>query len=338
MLTTILGDIVGSRYEFFITQETDVIFFHGACSWTDDTICTYATSLVCEKIKKDPNLSDDEIEVLFFEEFKRVTRLYPMAGYGYKFLKWTQLREYRSSDSYGNGCLMRISPIILHFDDLDLIQRIGRICTQTSHNHPDSLKAVQAYLEILYFLKKKPEVPKKIVREIMEKYHYTILSVEEYCQIGGYYGLAKDTLPRAVSSYLEADSFEQMCKNVLYIGADTDTNAAIAGALVELTYGINNNNLKKVYRYFDHKNFDIVKGLCNVYLENKSVLEGLYTSENFGLIKEIYEHQPVDQTAAFDPLMMPSDEDYYKNAPEKIQNKNLFKWLGEIFTKKHKDL
>lgn len=71
-------------------------------------------------------------------------------------------------------------------------------------------------------------------------------------------------------------------------------------------------------------------------MENKSVLEGLYTSENFELIKEIYEHQPVVQTAAFDPLVMPSDEAYYKNAPEKESNNKLFKWLGEMFTKKHK--
>ena len=42
MLGAVTADIIGSRFEFIPTKEKDVNFFHNACNFTDDTVCTSA--------------------------------------------------------------------------------------------------------------------------------------------------------------------------------------------------------------------------------------------------------------------------------------------------------
>ena len=41
MLGAIIGDIVGSRFEFNNTSDFDFELFAPACDFTDDTICTH---------------------------------------------------------------------------------------------------------------------------------------------------------------------------------------------------------------------------------------------------------------------------------------------------------
>ncbi|NCP98438.1 hypothetical protein GW796_10770 [archaeon] len=332
MFNVVLGDIIGSRFEFFSTQETDVRLFHSACSWTDDTVCTYAVSKVCEIIKTNESFTDEEIEQLFFNEFKSIVSKFPMAGYGKSFFKWTTQNKYQSSNSKGNGCLMRITPIIIHFDDWEKIKKIGYLCTKTSHNHEESFKTTECYLKILFTLKKTPNNPKEIVSNIFKEYGYDLVSVNKYHELSGYYIYAEDTLPRVISCYLESNSFEETCKNVLFIGSDTDTNCAIAGALCELTYGVNNTNIQELFRYFDHKSFFIINHMAEVYAQNFTSSIWL-TEQNKSLILKLKDYQAIDVTAAWDPLELPSDEEYYKYKPNKYKpNKyNKFKnWIKSI--------
>ena len=44
MLGAIIGDIVGSRFEFNPTNDFDFELFTDECSFTDDTICTIAVA------------------------------------------------------------------------------------------------------------------------------------------------------------------------------------------------------------------------------------------------------------------------------------------------------
>ena len=44
MLGAIIGDIVGSRFEFNNTSNFNFQFFAPACDFTDDTICTVAVA------------------------------------------------------------------------------------------------------------------------------------------------------------------------------------------------------------------------------------------------------------------------------------------------------
>ena len=316
MIGSLLGDIVGSRFEFISTQEREAKLFHSACSWTDDSVCTYAVALACEKIIADSVVDEEDIEKIFFKQFKKAINSHPMAGYGKKFFSWSQNKYYESTDSAANGCLMRISPIVMYFNDLETIQRIGRICTQTSHNHPDSFKNVAALLDIMFYLKtnSKSEVAqlKNEVIKICSKHEVIVEPLETYHKLAGYWILAKDTLPRAIAAYLNTPDFDTTFRNVIYIGSDTDTTATIAGALSELTYGVEPKHLDEFYRYYDHKSFDILKQICQPYLNQEELSLKLYGEEGFSKIKELYSYHAVDPTASYDPLEIQSDEKYYK--------------------------
>jgi ADP-ribosylglycohydrolase len=319
MIGSLLGDIIGSRFEFMSTQEKNVNLFHRDCSWTDDSVLTHAVSKVCS-FTKENNINDEfEIEKLFVAGFKKAIDDFPMAGWGKSFHSWSRKKNYEPNDSAGNGCLMRISPVVLHFKDLETIQKIGRICTKVSHNNLDSYKSVEVFLDVLHYLvqnisNKDIETKKEKVKEIANKHEIVIESVEHYHKIAGYWGLAKDTLPRSLAAYLEGNSFDSIMKNVLYVGSDTDTTATIAGSLTELTYSLSAEDLHQVYRYYDHKSFYMIKHICSVYLqeENKELLNNLFSNDGQEKIKELFSHKPVDQTAQWDPLELPSDEEYYK--------------------------
>lgn len=320
MIGSLLGDIVGSRFEFISTQEREAKLFHSACSWTDDSVCTYAVSLACEKIITDNITEEEDIEQIFFKQFKKAVKNHPMAGYGKKFFAWSQNKHYESTDSAANGCLMRISPIVMYFNDLETIQKIGRICTQTSHNHPESFKNVAALLEIMFYLKNNAKSEDKYlkteVRNICEKHQIVVEPIETYHKLAGYWILAKDTLPRAISAYLDTPNFDETFRNVIYLGSDTDTTATIAGALSELTYGIAPEHLDEFYRYYDHKSFDILKQVCQPYLNQEELSLKIYGEEGFAKLKELYNYNATDPTASYDPLEIPSDEEYYKVLPK----------------------
>lgn len=376
MLGSLLGDIIGSRFEFMSTQQRDVTLFHSACSWTDDSALTYAVAKVCEKIKKDNITHEAEIEELFFAEFKKIVKEFPMAGWGKSFYAFAMAKKYIPNNSAANGCLMRVAPIVLYFNDLETIQKIGQICTKVSHNHPESFLAVQAFLEILHYLKntvqstdvsishseqktvenklknninlspdgnvvEKEILPfsieadhiierKEQVKKIASKYSINIDSVEKYHETAGYWAMAKDTLPRALAGFLEGNSFDSVMKNMLYIGSDTDTTATIAGSLAELTYSLDYKTIEQVYRYYDHKSFHFIQQICKAYLleENRYFVARLFDDASVAKIKQIIEHKPVDPTAQWDPLEVPSDEEYYKLKPGFSFKKLIIKLFG----------
>lgn len=349
MLGSILGDIVGSRFEFMSTQEKEVRLFHPACSWTDDTLLTYAVSKVCSYIIQNNILDENEIEALFANEFKKIVKAFPMAGWGKSFQAWSKEIDYSPNNSAANGCLMRLSPIILYFDDLETMKKISKICTKVTHNDIESYKAVNALVEILFYLKKEVlkesivvtdkdviEGKKKEVKKILLNNGYELESVNYYHQTAGYWGLAKDTLPRSVSSYLEGTSFENVMKNILFIGSDTDTTATIAGSMSEMTYSLNADILNNIYRYYDHISFNIIKEIIKPYFleKNSLFLNNLYEEKSQFKLREILTHNPIDPTAQWDPLELPSDDEYYhlkpgfswKKVKVKIHNLLNFRW------------
>lgn len=330
MIGSILGDIIGSRFEFMSTQEKQVTLLHSACSWTDDTLLTSVVADVCSQIKKENILDELEIENLFINGFKKAVNDYPMAGWGKSFYDWAKSKENFYNNSAGNGCLMRISPLALYFDDLTLMQKIGRICTKITHDHIDSYQAVECYLEVLYYLVHNidtKEDKKEKLKEIINKHNVNMEPVEKYHEIAGYYGLAKDTLPRALSSYLEANSFDETMKNVLYIGSDTDTNGTIAASLAELTYSIDATTLHNLYRYFDHKSFIIVKAIIKSYIENPEKFKALFNEQSQSKMIELFDHVAIDPTAQYDPLELPTEEEYYKGKHKKSLKTIVKNWL-----------
>lgn len=343
MLGSIIGDIIGSRFEFMATQEHLELnndFFHPASNFTDDTVCLSAitkTSLFgydhSKFNKKLENKYPEDYlkEVKFHKETfykKKYSDLlveyykeFYMAGYGQKFSIWCQSEDRKPYYSLGNGCLMRISSIPMIFDSLDECKLFCDFATEITHNHPLAIKMTHLYLEILWYLLTSDDnqnQKKSHILTLCEKYNLSILSVNEYKNLGGFNVLADQTLARSISSVLESSSYKETIQNVLLIGSDTDTTACVAGAIAELLWGIDKEWLNLLVKKFNHKNIILLKNIIPIYFFKehysthiKSVLFSTETLSFYDYLKTL---ELKDPTAEWDPLEDVSDDNYYSPA------------------------
>ena len=78
MIGAIIGDIVGSRFEFDNTNDFNFELFTEECAYTDDTICTIAVA--------DAAMNGSSYGVSLHSWCRRYTE--PMGGYGCSFADW----------------------------------------------------------------------------------------------------------------------------------------------------------------------------------------------------------------------------------------------------------
>ena len=101
MLGAIIGDIVGSVYEWNNIKTKDFPLFREDCFFTDDTVMTCA---VAEAIMNGGQKDD------FIDAMKKYGKMYPDAGYGARFSSWINSDNHDPYNSFGNGSAMRVSP------------------------------------------------------------------------------------------------------------------------------------------------------------------------------------------------------------------------------------
>ena len=140
MLGAIIGDTVGSRYEWHNHRSKDFEFLTYKCSLTDDSIMTLAIAKAILKAKGDwSDLSDLAVRYM-----KQLGNLYPDAGYGGGFRKWLKSNNPKPYGSYGNGAAMRVSPVGFAAKTLDEAKSMSRAVTKVTHNHPEGIKGAEA--------------------------------------------------------------------------------------------------------------------------------------------------------------------------------------------------
>ena len=136
MIGAIIGDIVGSRFEFKNYRKKDFQLFTDECFATDDSILTLAVAKsVIEYKSNNINLYDCCIENMQFYGNK-----YPNAGYGFGFLVWLKSSKPLPYNSYGNGAAMRVSACGLAADNYNDAMNMSDSVTATTHNHIEGLK------------------------------------------------------------------------------------------------------------------------------------------------------------------------------------------------------
>jgi ADP-ribosylglycohydrolase len=236
MLGAIIGDIVGSRFEFNNTNKTDFELFTPECSYTDDTICTVA---IADAILNGKSYKDSLLE--WCRKYPN-----PKGSYGGSFARWIHERDPQPYNSYGNGSAMRVSPIAWAYDTYEAVTLESYRSAIVSHNHPEGVKGAQVVAELIYGLrtgnivlpestdninaittKSRHEYPIPTMKEIRSSQRF-----DETCQV---------TVPQAIRCFLEAKSFEETIRLAVSIGGDSDTIAAIAGSIAESCYQIPEN-------------------------------------------------------------------------------------------------
>ena len=234
MLGAIIGDIIGSRWEFNPTNDYNFELFSNKNSFTDDTICTIA---VADAILHNSN----DYGKYIHEWCRRYPN--PMGGYGGSFAQWVRSDNPKPYGSYGNGSAMRVSPVAHWYDNVDDVLDATAATALPSHNHPEGIKGAQTVaLAIFKALSyhKYQEAPlhiDEILHECVEFSGYDI-NMPKASVVNKFDETCQGTVPVALKIISMATCYEDAVRLAVCLGADADTLGAIVGGIAEAIWGI----------------------------------------------------------------------------------------------------
>ncbi len=232
MLGAIIGDVVGSRFEFNNIKTTNFKLFNDDSVFTDDTVMTIA---VTDWVLHAKDLSDKNEAITYL---KKWGKKYPNAGYGGRFYYWVLGSDTKPYNSCGNGSAMRISSVGHLFNNEEEMLKACRTITSITHNHPEGMKGAEVVATIIYSIRNKnwrksqikeyaikayPELQGMEYEDLVENYKHG----PEICQV---------TVPQAIYCFLRSMNFEDCIRTTMSIGGDCDTTAAISCAIAEAYY------------------------------------------------------------------------------------------------------
>ncbi len=256
MMGAIIGDIVGSVYEFNNIKTKDFPLFRKDCFFTDDTVMTIA---VAEAIMSGGSEED------FAREMKRYGRMYPGRGYGGRFSLWLRRNDNKPYKSLGNGSAMRVSPCGW-FNDETRVKELANKSAIVTHNHEEGIRGALATAEAIYIAHKNRELCsvddiKAMIKEHTEKeYGYDLdRTLDEIRPVYTFDETCMKTVPEAIIAFLESENFEDAIRNAISIGGDSDTLAAITGSIAEAAYGIPEDIREKAMTYLDERLKDVLR-------------------------------------------------------------------------------
>lgn len=224
MLGAIIGDIVGSRFEFNNARTADFELFAQDSVYTDDTICTCAVA--------DAAMNGWSYQDALRDWCGRYP--HPKGGYGSMFADWLNSDKPRPYYSFGNGAAMRVSSIGWIYNSVLEVSEAAKESALCTHDHPDGIRGAQATAVAVFMLRLSSSKDK--FRSFMESVYGTIpaylphsMSFQEDCT---------STVIAASSAFLASQNFEDAIRKAICIGGDSDTIGAVCGAFAEAYYGI----------------------------------------------------------------------------------------------------
>ena len=274
MLGAIIGDIVGSVYEFDNIKTKDFELFKPDCRFTDDTVMTCA---VADAIMNGGSEKD------FILSMKKYGRMYPHAGYGGRFRVWLRSMDTKPYNSFGNGSAMRVSPCAWVMD-CGFFARTGmwpnrdlaRLSASVTHNHPEGIKGALVVCDAIFMARfyfggwnieysnpidSDPDECKRRIKEHIEnEYGYDLsMSLDEIRKNYEFDETCQGSVPQAIVAFLESTDFEDAIRNAISIGGDSDTIAAITGSIAEAAYGISEDMKEMALSYLDEPLKDVLR-------------------------------------------------------------------------------
>ena len=237
MYGAILGDIIGSPYEFDRGNKSkDFPLFSPDSAFTDDSVMTLAVADAFMSIA--PNTDDAGIRRQLVQSMQTYGQKYPYAGYGGMFRRWLKDSNPQPYSSYGNGSAMRVSSAAWLFDDLQTVRHMARLSAEVTHNHPEGIKGAEATASAIY-LARTGSTKAEIKACIEENFHYNLSrSCDEIRPTYHHVESCQETVPEAITAFLEGDSFEDVIRTAVSLGGDCDTLTCIAGSIAEGFYGV----------------------------------------------------------------------------------------------------
>lgn len=225
MLGAIVGDIVGSIYEFSNYRFKDFPLFGEDCKFTDDTVLTIA---VADCLMNNGN---------YTEYIKNYARKYTGRGYGGRFRQWVSSESMEPYNSWGNGSAMRVSTVGFAYNDLESVMNEAKRTAEVTHNHHEGIKGAQA-TAVAIFMARKGQSKEEIRETITKSFGYDLnRTVDEIRPTYIFNESCQGTVPEAIIAFLESNGFEDAIRNAISLGGDSDTLACITGGIAEAFYG-----------------------------------------------------------------------------------------------------
>lgn len=244
MLGAIIGDMVGSMYEFHPCKTKTFDIYYNRIRMTDDSYLTIAVAKTLLKhypIKYDEQ-SLKELQNDLSQEFVDMWSKHKEAGFGGMFYEWCyKSRELGhpapSYNSYGNGSAMRISPVGWVADTEEHLKLLSKTVTEITHNHPEGIKGAEAVAMCIWLARR--GVPKRLIKEVMINDYYPEIATLDYDDLVENYSfseICQKSVPQAIYCFLISENVEDSIRNCVAIGGDCDTTGSMAGAIAEAYY------------------------------------------------------------------------------------------------------
>lgn len=258
MLGALIGDMVGAPYEFDRSPKTkEFPLFTAASQFTDDSVMSIAVAEALLGCGEDAD--DEAIKKACVREMLKWGRRYPNAGYGARFIHWLYSDDPQPYGSFGNGSAMRVSAAGKLYDSLEKTRHISALTASVSHDHPEGIRGAEATASVIW----------------MARHHYDRDEIKEYIEKEFGYDLSRtcdeirpyyrhvescqETVPEAITAFLEGKDFEDVIRTAVSLGGDCDTLTCIAGGMAEAFWGIPAEIREEAFRRLPSEMIEIVR-------------------------------------------------------------------------------
>ena len=235
MYGAILGDIIGSVYEWHNIKTKEFPLLIRESRYTDDSAMTIAVAeALLDTLGKDRAARRDAV----IRSMQKWGRRYPNAGYGGRFYDWLYNRDPHPYNSWGNGSAMRVSSAGWLFDSLEETLQAAEDTAIVTHSHPEGIKGAKCVAAVIFLLrngKTKDEI-RKFVTDV---FGYDLTRTCDEIRPGYHFDVScQGTVPVAITAFLEGKDFEDVIRTAVSLGGDCDTLTCIAGGMAEAMYGV----------------------------------------------------------------------------------------------------
>lgn len=260
MLGAIIGDIVGSRFEWNNNKSKQFDLLTYKCSVTDDSIMTLAIAKALLESKSDySDLSENAVKYM-----QNIGQHYPNCGYGGNFREWIYSDNPKPYNSYGNGAAMRVSACGFVANTLEEVKQLSKAVTEVTHNHPEGIKGAEATAVAIFLARSGKNLLE--IRDYITKNYYPLnFSLDEIRDNYEFNESCQGTVPQALEAFFESKNFEDSIRNAISIGGDSDTLAAITGGIAGAYYGIPTDIRKHALTFLDERLLKILVEFENNY-------------------------------------------------------------------------
>jgi len=233
MIGAIIGDIVGSRFEWNNIKSKEFDFFHPLCRTTDDSVMSLAIAKAILCSAGQP----EKLSACAIEYMQALGQCYPRAGYGGRFRTWLKEQDPQPYGSYGNGSAMRVSACGFAANSPEEATALAEAVTVVTHNHPEGIKGAKAVAVAVYLARTGSSMA-EIRQHITSHYYPLDFTLNEIRDTYEFDVSCQGSVPQAFEAFFESVDFEDAVRNAISIGGDSDTIAAIAGSIAEAHYGV----------------------------------------------------------------------------------------------------